>query len=144
MEQFTVPQFIDVEDKVFGPITTRQFIILLTASLFTFLFWKLFDLALFVIIVIFFDGFALLLAFMKVRGQYFHIFLLNFIETFKRPKLRLWHQAYTDAELREWVAYHPKKFEVVKITKAPLKRSRLAELSLLVITGGAYRPSGKQ
>ena len=140
MEQFTVPQFIDVEDKVFGPITTRQFIILLTASGLTFVFWKLFDLALFIVVVIFFDGFAILLAFMKVRGQLFHVFLLNFIETFKKPKMRLWHKSYTDAELKEWVAYHPKKFEVTKQQKAPVRRSRLAELSLMVNTGGLYRP----
>ena len=29
MQMFTVPQFIDVEDKIIGPITTRQFIICL-------------------------------------------------------------------------------------------------------------------
>ena len=74
MNQFTVPQFIDVEDKVFGPITTRQFIILLVASLLTFVFWKLFDVVLFGIVVFFVDGFAVLLAFMKVRGQFFMFF----------------------------------------------------------------------
>ncbi len=30
MRQFTVPQFIDVEDKIIGPLTVRQFLIMLT------------------------------------------------------------------------------------------------------------------
>ena len=29
MDRFVVPQFIDVEDKIFGPVTVRQFLILL-------------------------------------------------------------------------------------------------------------------
>ena len=33
MQQFTVPQFIDVEPKIIGPITTRQFLIFLAAGL---------------------------------------------------------------------------------------------------------------
>jgi hypothetical protein len=140
MEQFTVPQFIDVEDKVFGPITTRQFIILLVASGLTFLFWKLFDFALFLSISIPMDGFALLMSFMKVRGQFFHIFLLNFIQTFKKPKMRMWHKSYSKQELREWSQYHPKKVEVKKVEKAVVKRSRLAQLSLVVNTGGSYKP----
>ena len=30
--QFIVPQFIDVEDKIIGPVTTRQFVVLLAAG----------------------------------------------------------------------------------------------------------------
>ena len=30
--RFTVPQFIDVEDKIFGPLTTRQFLIMLVVG----------------------------------------------------------------------------------------------------------------
>ena len=29
MDQFVVPQFIDAEDKIFGPLTARQFIIVM-------------------------------------------------------------------------------------------------------------------
>ena len=49
MEQFTVPQFIDVEDKVIGPITVRQFIILLFGGGFIFIAYRLSDFVLFLI-----------------------------------------------------------------------------------------------
>ncbi|KKS92044.1 MAG: hypothetical protein UV69_C0039G0006, partial [Parcubacteria group bacterium GW2011_GWE2_43_12] len=32
MQQFVVPQFIDVEDKIIGPITVRQFIIIMVGG----------------------------------------------------------------------------------------------------------------
>jgi hypothetical protein len=140
MDSFTVPQFIDVEDKVFAGITVRQFIILLIAALLTFLFWKLFDTALFVLLVILVDGFAVLLAFVKIRGQVFHIFLLNVIQTMKRPALTMWRKEYSTQELQEWVRYQPKNIEIKPVVKPTISRSRLAELSLLVNTGGSYRP----
>ena len=34
----------------------------------------------------------------------------------------------------------PKKIIIKEIKKAPVKRSRLAELSLVVNTGGEYKP----
>ena len=43
MQQFTVPQFIDVEDKIIGPITTRQFVIMLAGFTLIGISYKLFD-----------------------------------------------------------------------------------------------------
>ena len=48
MQQFTVPQFIDVEPKIIGPITTRQFLIFLGAALLIFLFYKMLNFGAFV------------------------------------------------------------------------------------------------
>ena len=49
MQQFTVPQFIDVEDKVIGPITVRQFIIMLAGFLAIAICYKLLDFAAFIV-----------------------------------------------------------------------------------------------
>lgn len=40
MQQFLVPQFIDVENKIIGPLTVRQFVIFLIAAGFIFLVLK--------------------------------------------------------------------------------------------------------
>lgn len=140
MQQFTVPQFIDVEDKIFGPITIRQFVILLFAAGLAFVFWKLFDRSLAITLIVIFDGFAFLLAFLKVKGQLFHIFLLNIIQTLKKPALRIWKIEYLNEELKQWIEYKPKKLEMIKFTKKPVTASRLKELTLVVNTGGVYRP----
>ena len=39
-QQFVVPQFLDVETKIIGPVTMRQFLILLTTLLIEFLIYR--------------------------------------------------------------------------------------------------------
>ena len=91
MQQFTVPQFIDVEDKIIGSITARQFIIMLAAFILIAIFYKIFDFSLFVVastLVIFICG---ALSFVKINGRPFHFFVLNLIQTLKRPNVRVWN-----------------------------------------------------
>jgi len=140
MNQFVVPQFIDVEDKIFGPITTRQFLILLVAGLAIFIAFKLADIALFIFLLVLIGGVALVLAFVKINGQTFHFFLLNIFQTMRRPSLRIWNKSMTKAELNE--SRLSGKVEIMeKVTEVPhLSYSRLRDLSLIVNTGGYYKP----
>jgi len=140
MQQFTVPQFIDVEDKILGPITGRQFIILLAAFVASGIAYKLAEFITFVFLSLFFLISAGILAFLKINGQPFHLFILNVIQTLKKPKLRIWHNQYakTRKELIEQEAPEIKKAEL--IPKKPIyAKSRLAEVSLIVDTGGVYQ-----
>ena len=89
MEQFTVPQFIDEEDKILGPITTRQFIILLVTAGIIFVEYKIFDFSLFVVSGLITAGVAVAIAFGKINGRPFHFFLLNLIQSLFSPKLRV-------------------------------------------------------
>ena len=140
MNQFVVPQFIDVEDKIFGPVTTRQFLILLVAGLTLFVAFKLADVALFVFLLILIGGSALVLAFVKINGQTFHFFILNIFQTLRRPSLRIWNKNLTKAELNE-LRLSGKVEVMEKITQVPhLSYSRLRDLSLIVNTGGYYKP----
>lgn len=139
MHQFTVPQFIDVEDKIFGPITVRQFVILLIDGLFLFICYKLADLVLFVVLLALFGGAGLIVAFVKINGQPFHYFILNFLQTMRKPPLRVWLKQYTKAELRVLM-----QVEKVVIPPPPPRKelpvaTKLGELALLVDTGGVYR-----
>ncbi len=139
-EQFTVPQFIDAEDKIFGPITARQFIILLLVFLSDAVLYKLLSFVAFLL-----TGIPLLMiggvfAFAKVNGQPFHYFLLNLLQTFKKPSLRVWDKTKTDAQLREYLKEVPPPVSIKFVHKAPLSTSRLQELTLVVNTGGVYKP----
>lgn len=139
MEQFVVPQFIDVEDKIFGPITTRQFIILLVAGLFLFIAFKLADLALFILFLALIGGGALILAFVKINGQPFHYFLLNITQTLRRPSLRIWNKFYNHKELE--ILRKKEKIEILETATRVKKISynRIRDLSLIVNTGGYYK-----
>jgi hypothetical protein len=135
MHQFTVPQFIDVEDKIIGPVTVRQFVILLVAGLFLFLEFKLSDFVLFIVLAvptaIVFGTFA----FAKINGAPFHYFVLNFVKTFRNPDLRLWRQM-AEAEVKEEAL----PAGIITPTKQRrLDAPSLSSLSLLVDTGGIYQ-----
>ncbi|MFA5318580.1 MAG: PrgI family protein [Patescibacteria group bacterium] len=140
MQQFNVPQFIDVEDKVLGPITVRQFVIILVCGLLSAAAYKLADFALFLTLTIFIFGIGGIIAFLKINGRPFHYFILNVIQTFKKPKLRIWNNqlSKTSEELKE-----DPEIEIEKITKVEKKplypKSKLAEVSLIVDTGGSYQ-----
>ena len=139
MQQFTVPQFIDVEDKIIGPITSRQFVILLVAAIFIALFYRLFDFTLFLTASAIIFAFAVVLGFVKINGRPFHFFLLNIIQTFRRPGLRVWNNRFGSVINEDKIP--TLKFDPTKSAKEYYKKSRLAELSLVVDTEGEYRGS---
>lgn len=139
MQQFVVPQFIEVEDKIFGPITTRQFLIILAAALIIFIAYKFADFTLFLIILVAIGGLALTFAFVKVNGQTFHYFLLNILQTARRPSLRVWNKNYTEEELNYLRQRQPEEI-IKKEARKPVRTEHIRNLSLVVNTGGFYRP----
>lgn len=140
MMQFTVPQFLDVEDKILGPITVRQFIILLVDGIILAAAWKLADLALFAVLAFFLGGGGLVVAFVKINGQPFHYFLLNFLQTLKKPTLRVWQKKFSDKELIALASVEKLPPPPPKPFKEAVTLSRLGEMSLVVDTGGRYSP----
>ncbi len=139
-QQFVVPQFIDAEAKLLGPITARQFVILLVTTLLGAIVYGLADRTLFIIIASPIALIGLTLAFVKVNGQNFHFFMLNIIMTFRKPRLRVWSRILDPEYLKQFVNKEiviPKK---IIPHKEFVRSSRLNELSLIVNTGGEYRP----
>src|SRR3989338_9197756 len=138
--QFVVPQFIDAVDKILVPITVRQFVIVLVTGLLVAVFYRLFDFSLFLLLGVPTFAVGVLLAFMKVNGVPVHFFLINLIQTVRRPFLRVWDKSIPDEVLRARLAKPELAPPPTFTPKGPLNGSRLDELSLLVNTGGAYRP----
>lgn len=94
--QFKVPQDVQREDTIIGPITIKQLIILgigggiayaiyvgLAASYYM-------EIWLPPVVVI--GGLTLAFAFLKIHEMPFHIFLMNFIEYHLLPRQRIWIQ----------------------------------------------------
>jgi len=138
MQQFVVPQFIDVEDKIIGPITTRQFVIILVAGIIIFLSYRFGDFSLFLVSLGIFGIAALVIAFVKINGQSFHYFLLNMIQYLKKPDLRVWHKIYDKKELDFFRNMKPDIPEVLQ-AKKKTSRKHIRDLALLVNTGGVYK-----
>jgi hypothetical protein len=142
MQMFTVPQFIDVEDKIIGPMTTRQFIISLVGIGILVPAWKFLNLGYFVAVglldLLVFGSFA----FIKINGRPFHYFVLNLIQTSKKPRLRVWNHKnqlkdlLSDEDMRSQESQKVPKLAPAKLRPAT---SRLKELSLIVDTKGVYK-----
>ena len=141
MLQFVVPQFIDVEDKILGPLTVRQFILILIWGVFGFLMLKIFNFVTFLFLFLFWSLLIFLLAFIKINGRPFHYFILSILQSFRLPKLRVWHKEEGEFEFR-FISVAPAKVQAPVAIKQPLTASRLTALSLVVDTGGAYNETG--
>ena len=140
MNQFVVPQFIDVEDKIIGPVTTRQFVIMLATFLIDFVAYKLATFIFFVLLFFIITGVGVIIAFAKINGQPFHYFLLNLFQTMRRPRLRVWYISLLDSEIKASAQSAPPPPPKVVINKERPEASHLSDLALLVNTGGVYKP----
>ncbi|MEZ7820759.1 MAG: PrgI family protein [Patescibacteria group bacterium] len=136
MNQFLVPQFIDVEPKILGPLTLRQFIIAVIGIVFAVVSYKFADLALFIVELIIIATLVILFAFIKINGQPFHFFLLNIFCVLVGSNIRVWTKN-TDIVRAVEMADDKKEDQVVQ--KEEIKSQKLSELSLLLDTGGAFQ-----
>jgi hypothetical protein len=144
-EKFIVPQFIDKEDQILGPITVRQFLISLVTVFSIFIASRILALPYFIAYAAVAAAVGGTFGFMKINGQPFHIFFINFLQTATRPPLRVWDKRPTDAEVRSFIV----KAETTAPTKVTSQKprpesSRLRDLSLVVNTGGVYKPEDNE
>ena len=138
--KFTVPQFIDIEDKILGPVTVRQFIILMVMALLLFVGYKLFTFVIFIVWALFWLGAGITLAFVKINGMPFHFLLLNIVETVRRPGGRFWNKKLTTAEVKQLAFIKPQEKAPAPVVKARrIRKSSLAELTLIADTGGVFQ-----
>ncbi|MFA6475566.1 MAG: PrgI family protein [Patescibacteria group bacterium] len=136
-----MPQFIEVESKVIGPISVRQFIILLFASGIIFIWYSLFSSIIFVVLSLVTAAIAIVFAFAKVNSQPFHAFALSLIQTLQRPKLSVWqHQGKQQIVVKMSQADKKDKGQGKFTPKPNVSAEHIAELSLIVDTHGKYSP----
>ncbi len=141
MQQFLVPQFIDVESKILGPITVRQFVIIVVSVGIIFIYYKTLDFSAFLFATIITLAITVAFAFLKINGTLFHFFILNVLQTTLRPSLRIWEkESRTRKEFSKDQAEEAvTSVQVVAKPGQRISSSRLAELSLIVNTGGYYQ-----
>ena len=120
--QFQVPQFIDIEDKVIGPLTIKQFLYLLVAGVIIFIFYEIFNLFATIILAIPVIGIACALAFVKIHGQPFISILGNFFAFIRKPDFYVWKKP---------TGKTPEKTpEIIKKTPSTIKQKPIAKENL--------------
>ncbi|MCK4387104.1 MAG: PrgI family protein [Candidatus Pacebacteria bacterium] len=122
--QFQVPQFIEVEDKIFGPLTLKQFIYLVGGAGFSFALYtflpKFIAFALMAPVL----GLSIALAFYKINGKPFVLILESAFKYIFGNKLYIWKkEPHKKKQKKESV-------DVIKQLNVPrLSESKLKDLS---------------
>lgn len=138
--QYVVPQFIEVESKVIGPISVRQFIILLATAGIMFIWYSIFSIVVFLILSVITFAIGGTFAFIRINGQAFHVFALSLFQTLKRPNLSVWRRDIHQVVVTKMSRKDRKKIDDNKpfTPKPNVSDSHIAELSLIVDTSGQY------
>lgn len=87
---FQVPQFIEIEDKIFGPLTFKQFIYLAGGGGLAFLCYVFLPLILALIPIVAIVAFSLALAFYKINNRPFVSVIESGIKYIVGPKMYVW------------------------------------------------------
>lgn len=122
--RFQVPQFIEVEDKIFGPLTIRQFIYVaggggLSFIIYTYVSPISFILAILLIIPV--AALALSLAFYKVNNRAFVIILEAGFKYLFASKLYIWKKQDNKPQAKKESVELPSSLYVPKLSDSKLK-----------------------
>ena len=90
--QFKVPQFIDIEDKIFGPFTFRQFAFLVGGGGMTFVLYKILGFWIGLIPMLLIIAFTICLVFVKINSKPFIYYVEAFFKYVISSKLYIWKQ----------------------------------------------------
>lgn len=126
--QFQVPQFIEVEDKIFGPLTFKQFLYLAGGAGASYMFWRVLPVYIAGPLILATGGLAAALAFLQWNGRPFISAMEHGFFFFIRTKLYLWSnkQKSTGPRMRQREAQSQKE-SLVYVPK--LSDSKLHELA---------------
>ena len=119
--QFKVPQFLDIEDKIFGPFTFRQFVYLTGGAGFCFVIYKLFGLIIGAIPIILIGGFSLALAFYRPNDKPFITMLEAGMKYLIQDKLYIWKKSMPRIDAKRGNGGEVMPPHLAKLTGSKLK-----------------------
>lgn len=134
--QYSIPQFIETEDRIIGPLTLKQFLWLLGGGgVLTFV-WMVTggNMAVFIVAAIPVGAIFAGLAFVKISNQTLLSFLTNILLFAFSSQLRVWQRTYEYH--RESKVIVQKNVKKDANAKKEFTQSRIAELAWILDTGG--------
>ena len=129
--QFKVPQFLDIEDKIFGPFTFREFVYLAGGAGLCFILYKLLGPILGAIPILIMAGLSLALTFYKPNNKPFLNMLESSLRYFTQNKLYIWkkHASVRNASGSVGMGGKENKIRMMQESRVQLSGSRLRDLA---------------
>ncbi len=122
--QFQVPQFIDIEDKIFGPFSFKQFLYLLGGAGGAFVLYRTLPIFIAIPLIIPVLGLAGALTFYKVNGKPFVFILQSYFVYLFQSKLYVWKMRKVkknDEKKQTAVQESPVENYIPKLSSSKLK-----------------------
>lgn len=127
--QASVPQYIDVEDKIIGPLTLKQFLYFLAAGAVEMIYWFFFDFSLFILVTIPTLAVAVAFVFVRINDRPFIYFVLAFLGFYLKPMIRVWQRKSDRFDPREMIYISfQEEAQSRDLVKAHMKRGSLSNI----------------
>lgn len=88
--QFQVPQFIETEDKIVGPLTLKQFLYIAAGAALCFLLFFFLETALWIFFVILIMPVFISLAFVQINGRSLPVVAMAALGYYWKPRFYIW------------------------------------------------------
>lgn len=134
--QFSVPQFIEVEDRIIGPLTLKQFLYILGGAGVMFLLYTFFTLPFFIVTSIPVAGVAALFAFYKPNGRNFATFVGAITRFLTRPRTYIWQRTPDNRNIDTGEVVQKQASAVDETVGKDVTESRLKRLAFVLDTAG--------
>jgi hypothetical protein len=119
--QYQVPQFIEIEDKIFGPLTFKQFLYVAGGGAISFLAWSFLPRFFAIIIGGPILAFFLMSAFFKVNGRPFLFYVESVVKFFFSKKLYLWKKEKKQPVMGDRSMAKESRLELPKLSESKLR-----------------------
>lgn len=119
--QYQVPQFIEIEDKIFGPLTFKQFLYVGGGAAIGFIFWVMTPKILAILIGGPVVAFFMASAFYKVNGRPFLMYIEGFIRYTLSAKLYIWKKTEKKIEKKQEEVRPQNQMSLPKLSQNKLK-----------------------
>jgi len=129
--QFNVPQFIDIEDHIVGPLTAKQLGWLAMGGVIVLVLWSLLDFSAFILGAVIVGVLSVLMAFFKPYGlPMFHFVKASLFFIF-RPKVYIWKRKAEKIKLAKTTKkINPRNS--LKTTPKVVTKSRIENISQIL------------
>lgn len=115
MQQYKVPQFIDRDSKIIGPITIRQLAVMCVMGFMEVMFYFLIsNRAIFIIVSVLFLGTGLSLLFVPFNGRPLYSTVVSMIGFLLKPRTYIWKKAVRQRKKTVYVKQKPQVILVLK------------------------------
>ena len=122
--RYQVPQFIEVEDKIIGPFTVKQFIYIVGGAGMSFIVYRFITIYISIFLIAGIMSLSLALAFYKINNKPFIDFLESAFLFYTKKNLYIWKKEDKKIEVKK-----AEPLETAQVFVPRLSDSKLKELS---------------